>query len=174
MTFGIHVQTFNPAWMTCYVIGFALGANKGYCKTGLLIGLFGVGTVISNGVQIYIDYISGITFTGFADTIYSYYQNYSHVLLGVFLFLLMINCFNKIHFSKSTVKVLDIMDKYSYETYLVHQFFIIGPFSLMALTPLTIINIIVIIACIVFAVWLLKKIEVPIVALMMQDKKEKN
>lgn len=168
--FGIHVQAFNPAWMTCYAIGYVLGANKGYCKNGLLLGLFGFGAAVCNGIQIYVDYISGIIFTGIVNTIYSYYRNYSHVLLGVFLFLLMMTCFDRMHFSSNMVKVLDVADKYSYETYLVHQFFILGPFSLMALTPVIPINIILILICIMIATWLLKKLEVPIVGLMMREK----
>ena len=168
--FGVHVQAFNLAWMTCYVIGYVLGANKGYCKNSLLLGLFGIGAVICNGVQIYVDYISGITFTGVVSTVYSYYQNYSHVLLGVFLLLLMLTCFDKIKFFVKMMKVLDVADKYSYETYLVHQFFILGPFSLMALTPVIPINVILILICIVVATWLLRKLEAPIVEFMMRTK----
>ncbi len=161
--FGVHIQSFNPAWMTCYVIGFALGANKGYCSKGVLVSLFVVVTVICNGIQIYVDYIVRASFTGLLDTLYSYYQDYSHVLLGVSLFLIMIVVFDKIHFSDKFVQVLNISDKYSYAIYLVHQFFILGSFSLMALTPMVPVNIIIIIGCILVSTWVLKLVENSIV-----------
>lgn len=161
--FGVHIQSFNPAWMTCYVIGFALGANKGYCSKGVMVSSFGSAAVVCNGVQIYVDYIARTSFSGLLGTVYSYYQNYSHVLLGVSLFLIMMTCFDRMHFSDKFVKMLNTSDKYSYETYLVHQFFILGPFSLMAITPIVPVNILIIIGCIIISTWLLKIVENPIV-----------
>ncbi len=166
--FGLHISSFKPAWITCYVIGFALGANKGYCSKGVLASLFGVVSVIFNGIQIYVDYIARSSFSGILDTLYSYYQNYSHVLLGVSLFLIMMAVFDKIHFSDKFVKALNVSDKYSYEIYLVHQFFILGPFSLMALTPMVAVNILIIIGCIIVSTWSLKLVETPIVKWMEQ------
>lgn len=117
-----------------------LGRTRDIAKNSVLIGLFSITAVICNGVQIYVNYISGINFTGVIATIYSLYQNYSHVLLGMFLFLLMKTCFDRFKYSVKAMQMLDVADNYSYETYLVHQFFILGPFSLMALTPVFPIN----------------------------------
>ena len=161
--FGVHIQSFNPAWMTCYVIGYALGANKGYCGKAVLISLFGSAAVVCNGIQMYVDYIARASFSGIWSTVYSYYQNYSHVLLGVSLFLIMMTTFDKIRYSDKFVRILNVSDKYSYETYLVHQFFILGPFSLMALTPIMPINVLIIIGCIIIATYVLKSVENPIV-----------
>ena len=55
--------------------------------------------------------------------------------------------------------VLDITDDYSYEGYLVHQFFILGPFSLMVLTKWRVINIFIILVSIIVCAFIVKMIE---------------
>ena len=77
--------------------------------------------------------------------------------LGVFLFLLGMILFRKVRFGR---EVLDISDQYSYEIYLVHQFFILGPMSLMTVTKLTFLNILIIYGCIITVAFALKNIEI--------------
>ncbi len=161
--FGTHIRSFNPAWMTCYVIGFALGANNGYCKLSVMMKLFGTAAVVCNGIQIFIDYIAELSFSGIVGTLFSYFQNYSRVVLGVFIFLAVKAYFDQINFPEQAVKLLDVADRYSYETYLVHQFLILGPFSLMTLTSSIMVNIILVFCSIAIMALALKKIITPIV-----------
>lgn len=59
-------------------------------------------------------------------------------------------------------RALDISDKYSYETYLVHQFLILGPFTLMALISNLTLNIFITFIGIGVLAWLVKRIEMVI------------
>ena len=145
---------FIAAWMVCYVLGYMIGVNeKGqYVDSRLLLVVIGLIAVIGNGIQIYCSYIAHISFWAF-----DYFCDFNHTFLGVFLVLLFKAIFDIISFSQKLKLVLNLADKYSYETYLVHQFFILGPFTLMALTPMVGLNIVLIVVCIVLSAWLLKK-----------------
>ena len=158
---GLFARFYNPAWLSCYVIGYALGVNEDRKRIAdkMLLLLFGVIAMIGNGIQIYFDYVRGIHLSGYIATAYQYFQNYNHVCLGVFLFLFLKSVFDRVTFGSRFKRALDISDKYSYETYLVHQFLILGPFSLIALTPILPFNIIVILIGIYTLAWALKKIE---------------
>ena len=156
---SLYASFFNPARLTCYIIGYALGLNEDrkLIKDKVLLLLFGVIALIGNGIQIYIDYMKYIKLSGYIATAYRYFQNYNHVCLGVFLFLVMKKALDHMTFVENFRKLLNITDKYSYETYLVHQFLILGPFSLMALTPYLPVNIVIILICIGMLAWVLKK-----------------
>ena len=162
--FGLFDQFFNPAWMSCYVIGFYLGVNerKEYITINKLMLFFGFLTIIGNGIQIYCDYVKNLSFSGKVELVYNYFRNYNHVWLGVFLFLSLKNTFERVVYSSNMKRFLSITDKYSYETYLVHQFLILGPFSLMELTPILPLNIVIILIGIGVLAWLLKMVEMPI------------
>lgn len=164
---GLFADFFNPAWLTCYVIGYALGVNEDKKLIGqsLFLCVFGFLAIIGNGIQVYFDYVRHIVFSGYIGIAYKYFQNYNHVWLGIFLFLLIKAAFDRIDFSKheNLVRLLNITDKYSYETYLVHQFLILGPFSLMTLTPVVSLNIIIILLGIGVMAWLLRILETPII-----------
>ena len=99
--------------------------------------LFCILALIENGIQIIFDYVRQLGFSGSIGKAYSYFCNYNHVCLGVFLFLLMKTVFDKMPIvnHSRTIGFLNISDKYSYEAYLVHQFLILGPMSLMTITP---------------------------------------
>lgn len=159
--FGLFDRFFNPAWMSCYVIGYFLGVNerKEDVSGTILIILFGFLSMIGNGIQICCDYVYNISFSGKIELAYNYFSNYNHVWLGVFVFLLLKMIFDRVEFSRNIKQFLNISDKYSYETYLVHQFFILGPFSLMSLTPYVGLNIFIIIICIGISAWILKQVE---------------
>lgn len=155
--FGVFGGYFNPAWISCYVIGYSLGLNneKRLINTSFVTILFAGFTVIGNGIQIYLDYAKGFEFDGLLKTAYSYFQNYNHVFLGVFLFLMMESIFKHISLNP-LLKFLNITDTYSYECYLVHQFIILGPMSLMTITPVLGLNIVIVLIMICFLARMLK------------------
>ncbi len=119
--------------------------------------LFSLLMSVGNGIQIYCDYVSRNTFSGNVEIVYGYFKNYNHVWLGVFIFMVLRALLDHIGIQKS--EFLDVSDKYSYEIYLVHQFLILGPFSLMMITPWVSVNIVIIFIGIVTAAWFLKKAE---------------
>lgn len=131
--------TFNPAWICCYVIGYALGMNeKGeYISEKVLTIITGIIAIVGNALQIYCDYIANMDFTGFGII-----KNYNHLMLGVFIFLLLKIIFEKVDLKKAQ-KLLKLSDDYSFEVYLVHQLVILGPFSLLALTNNALLNILI-------------------------------
>ncbi len=67
--------------------------------------------------------------------------------------------FDKIEFGSKSKMILGAFDQYSYEFYLVHQFLILGPFSLMAVTSIIGINIIIILLGIMILGCLLKYVD---------------
>ena len=115
-----------------------------------------------NLVQIYADYFQTVRFSGFVEKLYDVLCDYNHVWLGMFLFLALKELFDKYKFSQNMRQALDITDKYSYETYLVHQFLILGPFTLMALTSNLVLNIFIVLIGIGVLAWLVKRIEMVI------------
>lgn len=158
---SLFANFYNPARLSCYIIGYALGLNEDrkLIKDKVLLILFGVLALIGNGIQIYSDYVKGVQLSGYIATVYRYFQNYNHVFLGVFLFLVMKKAFDHVTFERSLKDLLNITDKYSYEIYLVHQFLILGPFSLMALTTVIPVNIGIILIGIGIMAWVLKRFE---------------
>lgn len=72
--------------------------------------------------------------------IFLYFEKYAHLLLGVMLFLILLELLKRL----KSCSLLRISDKYSYSVYIVHQLLILSPFSLMGLTKYSIVNCIVI------------------------------
>ncbi len=64
------------------------------------------------------------------------------VFAGIFLFMsiyVLLRKFN-IKFSENVKKFLDFTDAYTYDVYITHHIYILGPFSMMNLTHVTIFN----------------------------------
>ena len=147
--------TFNPAWICCYVIGYALGINENskYISEKVLIIISGLIAIAGNSLQIFCDYIANIDFNGFGII-----KSYNHVMLGIFIFLILKVIFEKVNLN-GIGKLLKLSDAYSFEVYLVHLLLILGPFSLMALTGYSLINILIMLLGICVLTLLLKKAE---------------
>lgn len=147
--------TFNSVWICCYVIGYALGINEKnkYISEIALMIIAGIIAIVGNALQIYCDYIANINFIGFRII-----KNYNHVMLGVFIFLLLKVVFEKVNLQRIG-KLLKLSDAYSFEVYLVHQLLILGPFSLLALTEFSSVNILIMLIGVFILTLLLKKAE---------------
>lgn len=145
--------TFNPAWICCYVIGYALGINENgkYIREKVLMVIAGIITFAGNCLQIYCEYIANIDFTGFGII-----KNYNHVMLGVFIFSLLKVIFEEVDLNEFD-KFLKLSDEYSFEVYLVHQLLILGPFSLLALTGYSLVNILIMLLGVWVLAFMLKK-----------------
>lgn len=154
----VFFNYFNSAWLVCYILGFILSrinvTGKEYFRKCKFLIVFMA--VVCNSMQIYIDYILEYKFEGAFNLMYGRVCDYAHVLLGIALFLILRDAFNvhyKNNYSEKLVKVLTVTDKLCFDIYLVHEFFITGPFSLMSITTWKIVNIIsVLIVILVLAV----------------------
>ncbi len=141
---------FNGAWINCYLFGFLLrrvSSLRNQAKA-LNVCIF-VLAIALNSVQIAVDYINPGAIEILPDVFISHYGllcNYAHVSLGVSSFICMHNFFSKIGYCDGALRVLGLSDKYSYDVYLVHQFYILGPASLMEATPCFLVNVLLIIA----------------------------
>lgn len=150
------VDYFNSAWIFCYLLGFLLGRisinGKGKLYRNLSF-LIVAAAILSNSVQIIQDYIIKIELSGMLAVLYPKFTDYAHVALGAALFVVFKAVFSRV-FKKGcpnwVKKICSCSDQYSYDVYLVHQFLISGPFSLMAVTKTMGINLVLVIAAVIF------------------------
>ena len=84
---------------------------------------------------LYMKYILKITLKNDAlNSLYARYGNLCHLLLGVSLFLILYVIYKKFlqHIS-GIAHILKLSDKYSYDIYLAHHIYILGPLSILSL-----------------------------------------
>ncbi|MBQ2242022.1 MAG: hypothetical protein II319_07775, partial [Clostridia bacterium] len=148
---------FNSAWIFCYVLGFFLGKIVEGEKVNLynkMSVLIVIGAFVFNTIQVIQDYVIKLEFNGILASLYARFCNYAHVLLGVALFVIFKSLFSgafKNRYPDFIKKICSYSDKYSYDIYLVHQFIILGPFSLMNLTGVLGLNLALIVIIVVVA-----------------------
>lgn len=84
-------------------------------------------------------------------------EQWWHVFAGSFLFMLLYCIFRKIKFkfSSKIKSFFDFTDKYTYDVYIVHQIFILGNFSVLALTDELMINYIILFSLILISALIL-------------------
>lgn len=88
----------------------------------------------------------------------SIYIPISHSLLGIFLFCFLYNFFKNYYKDKETLsKKITYLDKYSYEIYIVHHIFILGPLSILNIKN-KIFSTIIIMLITIIASYLLKRL----------------
>lgn len=114
-----------------------------HTSVGIIISVL---AFIGNSLQIYVDYIGKVEIPESLSVWYYHFKNYNHVWLGIVLFLLMRSLYGALIIGQHNgmSRLLDVCDKYSYYIYLVHQFIILGPFSLMQITKYIGLNILII------------------------------
>lgn len=157
VVFEVFLTYFNSAWIFCYILGFFLGrivedeSVDLYNKISILLV---IGAVVFNTTQVIQDYVIKFEMHGILASLYGRFCNYAHVLLGVSLFVIFKSLFSsafKNGYPDFIKKICSYSDKYSYDIYLVHQFVILGPFSLMNLTDDLGLNLILIVIIVVVA-----------------------
>ncbi|WP_418750624.1 acyltransferase family protein, partial [Frisingicoccus sp.] len=155
MFFEFFAQYYNAAWIICFVLGIILGEFE-IVLPETIIKMWKVIIIVAaffaNAVKIFCQNIVHIEFMGF-----SRYSNYTHVLLGIALVIILMELY-KIILNGKCVKMLDLSDKYSYFVYLAHHIFILGAFSLLNIIENPVIAIIEVVICTVVAAVLLHRI----------------
>jgi len=139
--FGI--TTIISAWIFNYILGYSFAKkfqqnNKDKNKFIIIITMLTLLTLIPRIIIQYqlIDY----SFPNIIIKNFIHLKNYSHMLLGSWLFIIFYSLFKKIKYHK----VLSYSDKYSYCIYLVHQVFILFHMSLLHYTKYLSLNIFII------------------------------
>lgn len=155
----IGLININIPNLSCYIIGYFISRryfNLNYKddndKMKLLnfLIIFTFLSIVSNGIVIYLRYVKKVDGMEIGNLMF----DYSHMLLGMSLFLIMYWGCKKINLKQCNL--LNFSDKYSFEIYIVHQFYILGLFSMMNLTSNLVLNILVIIVSIVISAYALK------------------
>jgi len=80
-----------------------------------------------------------------------------HDVSGVFIVIIGIRVLSRMKI-KNIPNIVELFDKYSFHVFIVHYFFVIGPFSLAHITPYIIVNILCIIAATFVATFLFVKL----------------
>lgn len=128
----LFASYFKAPWISCFIVSYFLRKLRvaGNVCGGVFercICLLGIGLSILRLVtELCPDMIV------IPEHFYVLFVNYSKMFLGVTLFLLLQKVFRHIPLEKMYV-VLDISDKYSYDVYIVHQFFILGSCSILSM-----------------------------------------
>lgn len=151
--FELFSLYFDASRISCYLVGYFISV---YCQRygkkaqTILTALFASVAIAVNGARIYIKYFYGIDASSAIGRIFTFAEKYAHLLLGVTLFLVLYALFRKARVGA----IVRASDKYSYPIYIVHQLFILSPFSLMQITPIKYVNWIIVILAIVACAYL--------------------
>lgn len=138
---------FNPAMISCYIIGYALKRieiEQSPIKENTFKIVFVIIGCVMNGIQVIHSYIMPLSIVTIFSKYWNVYCDYAHLMLGIGIFVVLHSLLYNIRYSGHLISVLKITDKYSYDIYLTNQFFILGPFSLMKLTPWIFVNVVII------------------------------
>lgn len=147
-----HVVNVNSAWVCNYVFGFWYTRcleEKSKTKFFLLVIFM---SLITLPLKIIVTYRL-IPLPNIIVNYSSYILNWTHVLLGISLFLIFYKIFSKI--KPKYNKLLYFSDKYSYTIYLTHQIFILNYLSLLQFTNNLFVNIIFVLICAMLSGYLL-------------------
>ena len=141
---------FGGGYIVCYFIGYFIADIFSRFKEKrtfnlLFAVIFGI-TVLAVGIKIYLLYINPIQFSGILESIFNMFKAYSHLLLGLTIFLGLLKLPN-IKYNK----LFSFSDKYSYEIFIVHALFTRGTFHLLYLTDYTTLNVFIAILCTIIA-----------------------
>lgn len=138
------VISFYTTWITNFVLGYFYASNYENIQSRrlssvIIIILF---LIVIPFAVIYQESLN-VNLPYFLNGYKSHIIEYGHVFLGSVIFIFLLFLFNKIEIKDNSV--LRFSDRYSYYIYLVHQVFILGPFSFLFKTNYLPVNIILII-----------------------------
>lgn len=147
LTIAFH-SYFNASYIVCYFIGYFIGDIfiRFKEKFNIIYYITLCFALLFCGLKIYLLYINPVSLNGVMLSIFNLFKLYSHLLLGLAIFLTLLKLPN-IKYNK----VLSFSDKYSYEIYIVHSLFIRSTFNLLYITDYILPNVILAVFCAVVA-----------------------
>lgn len=134
MYFSVY---FAVTAIFCYLFGYFASVfihNYKYSIVKMAMIILAFVTVAMNSIKIYNLYISPIAFPG-----YDLIATYAHPFLGITLVLVPAIVFKNIKRNR----LLELSDKYSFCIYIVHQIYILGPFTLLTATESVPVNVVI-------------------------------
>ena len=154
LSYAFH-SYFGASYIVCYFIGYFIGDVfiRFKEKFNIIYIITLCFALLFCGLKIYLLYVNSISLNGVVLSIFNRFKSYSHLLLGLAIFLTLLKLPN-IKYNK----VLSFSDKYSFEIFIVHCLFIRGSFHLLYITDYNILNTIIAIFCTIIASVLYKKI----------------
>lgn len=155
------LPTAFGARIGAFILGYFIACKSQYSISEKLFKNIGILTMVTLLVRLYFTYIKSIDSININNLFNNYFVNWQHTLLGMCIFVSLYYIFssNK-NLNNTNFKLLDIISKYSYEIYLVHQIFILGPLSILFLSKCLIFNLLVIFILIILFSILINKISI--------------
>ncbi|MBE6336795.1 MAG: acyltransferase [Lentimicrobiaceae bacterium] len=154
----LYKSYFKPEIISCYIIGYAIADIFSRFKRNNIRNkitfIICMAAIVFNAIKIYYCYFYKSELAGVFALIFAYFKSYTHVVLGLSIFLLFIHLCNNVKYNK----ILSFSDKYSYEIYLVHALFILSPLNLIFISDYVILNIVMAIVSTIICGMLLKYI----------------
>ena len=147
---GVWTNSFFPGNICCYMLGFFISVfAKKYGSRVINISFFLsiLPCIASNAIFIFLKYFKGIDMQGS----FSHITSYSHMFLALTIVTPLMILFKNIKY----YKVFEWSDDYSYEVYIVHQLFILSPFTLLTFTSNYFLNILIVLSVILFSGYML-------------------
>lgn len=150
-----NVRLLTPSyapWVATFILGYFISYRyQGKIPRKLFYAL-SLLALSTSGLRIYYENYA------YVNRLPNNYVPWSKFLLGSFLFVALYLLFQKLDWSKrpKLAKALRLLDSYSYETYLTHQIFILGPFSFLYYTWSKPLNLLIISLLIITSTLLLK------------------
>jgi len=160
----LFVPYFNAAWIACFYLGHVLGKNEitQRINSEVYKGLIYSGAACLISIQIVISYVMKFELSGSISALYDIMCDYGHVFLGITVFLLLQGILKGRQIPRIIMTPVSFLDSISYEGYLIHQFFILGEFSLLTIINQPIIAIIAIAIIVFFLGIFVKEISQPL------------
>lgn len=131
-------EHFRSGMVDCYIIGYYTMMLKERWGDKVIPSCFFISVIpclLTNAIYCYMHYTKGLAMDGF----FVHITDYSHLFLGYAITMFLMFAFKNI----SGNVVFRFSDKFSYEIYLVHQLFILSPFTLLTSSGCQVINIVV-------------------------------
>lgn len=137
------LPTAFGARIGAFILGYFIACKSQYSISKKLFINTAILTFVTLLVRLYFTYITSINSINLNNLFNQYFVNWQHTLLGMCIFISLYYIFNT-RLNTKDFKLLDIISKYSYEIYLTHQIFILGPLSVLFLSKCMIFNLLII------------------------------
>ena len=133
-----------------FVLGYFVACKSRYDMSKTFVVNVFIVTLTTLLIRLYYTYINTINSVEINDLFNSYFVNWQHTLLGIFIFIAIYYYISKSS-EKKNIRFLNVISKYSYEIYLVHQVFILGPISILFITKNIALNVVIILSLIMIS-----------------------
>lgn len=156
--FSMDYEVSFGAWICVFILGYLISYRYKFNIPIKFVISIGIISAITIPIRIFYQYINPIENEALSWIFNQLYIPWTHMILGTLIFSILYIIFMKIYENRNINKYIKLVDNYSYEIYITHQIFILGPFSLLYLTDKMIINIPLIIILILLSSLILNKV----------------